>query len=124
MSSHTNNITRRITVAPSMVESGMVVKCDYTNRHGQTKGYLVICITPNYQGEFHCYKLNNFPPNLILAWGVSMGTKTTRGIQHLSVGNPKSFYNKLKSVGKRDYKRFEHKNMKAVQICSYKFIEQ
>ena len=123
MSSHGQNIVRRLTVATAMVLPGMIVSCEYTNRHGKTKKYLVMCINPNYKGEFHCYKLGNFKPDLIKSYGLSYGLKNYRGIDYLNVGNPQSFYNDLKNIGKRDYKKFEPSSMASVQICSYKYVK-
>ena len=60
LSQHNSRIIKRLPMPPSQIKSGMIVSCEYKNRHGQSKKYLVICINSNYKGEFHCYKLNNF----------------------------------------------------------------
>ena len=119
-SSHGSRISKKVQSSPSRVESGMIASCSYTNRHGEKKEYLVICINANYNGEFHCYKLNNFHPSDVDGLAIKLGTIVTNKIIHIKVGNPQNFYSSLKTIGKRDFKRFNHKNMSGTAICDYK----
>ena len=91
LSQHNSRIIKRLPLPPSQIKSGMIVSCEYKNRHGQSKKYLVICINSNYKGEFHCYKLNNFSDKDIIALAAVNGLTSTRGIDHINIGNPQSF---------------------------------
>ena len=121
LSQHNSRIRKKLPTAPSQVESGMIVSCQYVNRHGKTKPYLVICINPSYNGEFHCYKLNNFSSSDIIMLSSQYGLSSKRGIDFIKVGNPQSFYSSIKSIGKRDFKRFDPSKMKGTQVCQYNY---
>lgn len=121
LSQHYSKITKRVSMPPSQVKSGMIVSCEYKNRHGQNKKYLVICINSNYKGEFHCYKLNNFSSSDIIMLSATNGLTRTRGIDHINVSNPQSFYSTLRPTGKRDFKRFNPSQMKGTQVCQYNY---
>ncbi len=121
LSSHFSKIKKKVQISTSLVESGMIVSCKYSNRNKQVKSYLVICINPNYKGEFHCYKLNNFTTNDIIMLAARYGTKEKRGIDYINISNPKSFYNSIKGIGGRDFKRFNPSKMSGTRVCVYDY---
>ena len=121
LSDHYKRIGKKLSASPTRVKSGTIITCQYKNRHGDSKSYVVMCINSNYQGKFHCYKLNNIEPGDLDTLASSYGVVEERGIQRINSNNPKGLYNKLKSLGERDYKMFNAKNMSATTICSYEY---
>ena len=119
---HRSKIKKRSSISRSQVESGMIISCEYTNRRHETKPYLVICINSNYQGQFHCFKMNEITVTDIVLLASRYGTKEKQGIEYINASNPKSFYNTIKGIsGKRNFKRFNPSKMKGVQVCAYDY---
>ena len=122
LGSHRNYIKKKSQFPTSQIESGMIVSCEYTNRRGETKNYLVICINSKYKGEFHCFKMNEIKKNDILLLAARYGVKEKGGLKYIGAYNPKSFYNIVKGIsGKRNFKRFKPSKMRSVQVCEYDY---
>jgi len=123
LSSHKKNMSAGVPFAPKKILPGTVVTCKYTNRHGESKAYVVLCINSDYQGRFHCYDLGeHVSADWMLKLGIVNSPIKYKGANanHLE-STPQTIYESLRSVSKRGYKQFEHGQMSNAQIHLYNY---
>tara|TARA_B100000902_G_scaffold396418_1_gene457350 strand:- start:1347 stop:1736 length:390 start_codon:yes stop_codon:yes gene_type:complete len=123
LSSHKKKMSIGVPFAPKKILPGTVVSCKYTNRHGESKAYVVLCINSDYQGRFHCYDLGGYVSvDYMVKLGIINGPINYKGANanHLE-STPQTIYEGLRSVSKRGYKQFEHAKISNAQIHLYNY---
>tara|TARA_B110000858_G_C17517970_1_gene343439 strand:- start:104 stop:535 length:432 start_codon:yes stop_codon:yes gene_type:complete len=73
LNEHRAKLKKRLPIAMSGVQKGMVLTCRYTNKEGQSKDNMLLVLNPSYNGKLHALSLNKFSSGKFNSLAKSVG---------------------------------------------------